>query len=109
MKYEDFNTIINDQVQFSLNLLTKKGEEYAEDAVQGTDRLSHFKKHANLLNSTQEAAIFSMLCKHIVSLADMVAHDNMYPVEQWTEKISDSINYLLILKAAVIEDFQEEL
>lgn len=87
MKDSDFNAIIKEQVDFSLALLSKKGDEYSENAKQGEDRLSHFKKHAGLLNTTQEAAIFSMLCKHIVSLADMVEHNGDYPMEQWLKKL----------------------
>ena len=44
-----------------------------------------------------------MLAKHLVSIADMVGARKDYPQETWDEKITDSINYLLILRAVVAE------
>ena len=44
-----------------------------------------------------------MLSKHLVSVADMVGSRQSYPLTQWNEKITDSINYLLILRAIVEE------
>ena len=53
---------------------------------------------------TTKQALFGMLTKHLVSLSDMVRQDNNYPLDVWNEKISDSINYLLLLKAIVEEE-----
>ena len=39
----------------------------------------------------------------LVLAADMVGTGGTYPLEKWDEKISDSINYLLILRAIVEE------
>lgn len=105
MNFKDFNNAIVDQVDFCKELMLKKGKEYAENSSEQTDvdRLDSFKKYATVLNCTQEKAIYSMLTKHFVSLGDMVENNNDYPLELWTEKITDSINYLLILKAAVLE------
>lgn len=109
MTYKEFNKSIEHQLDFSKALMGKKGEEYAENAEKmlTNDRLSHFKKAAALQGISQKQAIFGMLSKHIVSLSDMVASNNKYPVERWEEKITDSINYLLILKAAVDEENKE--
>ena len=45
-----------------------------------------------------------MLAKHIVSLYDM-CFDNgaSYDIGTWDEKITDSLNYLFLLKAIVKE------
>ena len=41
-----------------------------------------------------------MLAKHIVSLYDMCFDEEaVYPMDTWNEKITDSLNYLVILKA----------
>lgn len=101
MKLVDFNHSIEEQLEFARKLMLRKGEEYSEDE---TDRLLHFKKAAALQGISQNQAIFSMLTKHIVSLSDMVSSTQEYPIELWQEKITDSINYLLILKAAVDEE-----
>ena len=45
-----------------------------------------------------------MLAKHIVSLYDMCfAEEVVYPMDTWDEKITDSLNYLFLLKAIVKE------
>ena len=46
------------------------------------------------------------MCKHTVSVYDMIRgleEGKSYPLELWDEKIGDSINYLLLLAAAVRE------
>lgn len=105
MNLTTFNKIVTDQLTRSELLLTGKGEEYAEGAKNnfGIDRLAHFKKAAALQDETPAQAAFGMLAKHLVSVADMVGAKKRYPLEQWDEKISDSINYLLILRAIIEE------
>jgi hypothetical protein len=50
-----------------------------------------------------------MLAKHVVSVYDMCMSDGKFGIEKWTEKVTDSINYLLLLMAAVWEeDYGEE-
>lgn len=86
--------------------MTGKGHEYAPDAVDESaiDRLAHFKKAAAITSGTQKSALFGMLTKHLVSLSDMRTDGETYSAERWTEKITDSINYLLLLKAVVEEE-----
>lgn len=106
MTFKDFNKSIEQQLEFSKKLMLKKGNEYAKKAgefPQG-DRLAHFKKAASLQSVSQKQAIFGMLAKHIISISDMVASEETYSADLWQEKITDSINYLLILKAAVDEE-----
>lgn len=83
-------------------MLVGKGEEYAPDKT--VDRLAHFKKAAVIIEGTSKEALLGMLAKHLVSLSDMITDGKQYPVERWDEKISDSINYLLLLRALVEED-----
>ncbi|MCG5033267.1 hypothetical protein L0P48_06525 [Blautia massiliensis] len=45
-----------------------------------------------------------MLAKHIVSLYDMCfAENTCFDMSTWDEKITDSLNYLFLLKAIVKE------
>ena len=45
-----------------------------------------------------------MMAKHIVSLYDMCFDDGgSYDMDTWEEKITDSLNYLFLLKAVVKE------
>ena len=47
-------------------------------------------------------ALAGMLAKHIVSLYDMCFDEEaVYPMDTWNEKITDSLNYLFLLKAIV--------
>lgn len=104
MNAKTFDDTVQRQVQHSLDLLCAKGTEYAP----GVDRLAAFKKAAALQGCTQEQAAFGMLAKHLVSIADMVQTDSRFSGERWDEKIGDSINYLLILRAIVEEGEKHE-
>jgi len=103
MLQEEFNDIVTKQMKKCWETLFNKGNEYA---MQG-DRLSHFKKAAAVMDSTPKAALFGMLAKHLVSVSDMCLDKEKYHKEVWSEKITDSINYLLIL-AAIVEEEQFE-
>lgn len=105
MNLKQFDKIVTDQLSRSELVLMGKGTEYAEEATDETevDRLAHFKKAAALQDMTTAQTAFGMLSKHLVSVADMVGSRQSYPLTQWNEKITDSINYLLILRAIVEE------
>lgn len=45
-----------------------------------------------------------MMVKHTVSIYDMVERGEQFPLEIWGEKITDHLNYLILLKAVLIED-----
>ena len=49
-----------------------------------------------------------MLSKHLISVSDMCMDEQQYSKEQWDEKITDSINYFMILCAIVEEELNEE-
>lgn len=67
-------------------------------------RLGAFKAAAALQHTTPERALAGMLAKHIVSLYDMCFDsDTDYDISTWNEKITDSLNYLFLLKAIVKE------
>ena len=111
MTQEQFDTAITAQMQYCIDLLMAKGVEYAHRTagLPEKDRLAHFKKAAALLGQSQEQALMGMLSKHLVSLSDMCFDEFLYyPKEVWQEKITDSINYLLILRAMLEEDAYEK-
>lgn len=104
MNSEKFNEIISAQLEHCKIVLCKKAKEYATK-----DRLHNFKVAASLERTTPVAALMGMMAKHTVSVYDMCIgtdgyeHLN-YPLELWDEKITDSINYLLLLRALVEEE-----
>ena len=82
-------------------ILQRKTKEYTGD---DTDRLGAFKAAAALQHTTPERALAGMLAKHIVSLYDMCFDDDTdYDISRWNEKITDSLNYLFLLKAIIKE------
>lgn len=100
MTQQSFEKIVEDQFEIARNLLIVKGEEYS----LSEDRLKAFKKAAALQGESVKQALCGMLAKHIVSVYDMSMSDKDFTEARWTEKITDSINYLLLLKAAVMEE-----
>ena len=99
-----FTDIIQKQITQIQDTLLKKQGEYATE-----DRLHNFRAAANIQGCTMEEALAGMLCKHTVSIYDMVrgiGRGRGFPNEVWDEKINDHIIYLLLLKA-ITEDRPE--
>lgn len=110
MEVKKFNSLVEEQLKICKDILIDKGFEYAPDAIESAkiDRLEHFKKASVIMNCTPKEALLGMLVKHLVSISNMCTDQHTYSKEKWTEKITDSINYLLLLKALVEEDDANE-
>ena len=105
MNVEHFDATIQEQLDYCCKLLCNKGHEYNEGDV---DRLATFKRAAAMMECTDEQALAGMMIKHTASIYQMIAHpENNYSIEKWTEKITDHINYLLLLKAVICEKMEE--
>lgn len=100
MTNEAFNQIINNQLEWCMTTLDVKGDEYDSSTC---DRLHSFKVAAELMGVTTKQALAGMMVKHTVSIYDMCNSGEEYAMETWVEKITDSINYLLLLRA-MLED-----
>lgn len=98
---KEFEDVVKNQFEYCYNLLFEKAKQYN---IGTEDRLHAFKVASAFEGITTKQALFGMLTKHLVSLSDMVRQDGDYPLDVWNEKISDSINYLLLLKAVVEEE-----
>lgn len=101
MNAKRYNKIINDRLVKCTQLLCAKSDEYATD-----DKLHNFKVAATLQGCTPITALAGMMCKHTVSVYDLIRDNEegkKIPKELWEEKIGDSINYLLILTALIEE------
>ena len=101
MEVQVFNKIIGEQIKRCTDVLIQKAEEYATE-----DRLHNFKVAAKLKDETWEQAISGMMVKHTISIYDMINSGREYPMSMWNEKITDNINYLLLLRAVVEETSQ---
>ena len=103
MNNEAFEKIVNRQLDVCKNILNHKGTEYGGiDATE--DRLLFFKCAALLQGISTKEALAGMMIKHTISIYDMCKDSDHSPIEKWNEKITDHINYLLLLKAIVSEE-----
>lgn len=101
MMTTELNQVFQEQMQLCADLLEWKAAEYTGNA---DDRLSAFKSAAALQHCTPDQALVGMLAKHVISLFDMAfAGADLFSMEMWEEKITDSINYLVLLKAVLVE------
>jgi hypothetical protein len=98
----EFNKVLEDQVQICATVLSAKATEYATQ-----DRLHNFKTAGHLQQETPIQALGGMMAKHTVSIFDLIATSESGTTlfEVWNEKITDHINYLILLKALVVEEF----
>lgn len=94
----DFNEMFLQQIKRCEGTLIAKAKEYAT-----SDRLHNFKVAAALEACTPIQALAGMMAKHTVSVYDMALSGQEHPVALWDEKITDSINYLILLRALVEE------
>lgn len=103
MTQEKFNAFAKNFVKQTTSVLYAKGKSYA---LNRDDRLEHFKRAAEYLSTTPKEACLAQLTKHLISIRDMVcANDGtVFSPEQWDEKIGDAINYLVLLRALVIDE-----
>lgn len=100
MTTDEFNNIFNDTIAASRNTLINKAHEYATE-----DRLHNFKVAAEIEGCTPIQALGGMMAKHTVSVYDLIRNGvESATLSMWDEKIGDSINYLILLRALVIED-----
>jgi hypothetical protein len=103
MNLDRFENILAAQIKRVQDVLVVKAAEYATE-----DKLANFKKVANLRGVTVPQAILGMMAKHTVSIYDMTESGNPFPLDLWDEKITAHINYLILLRAALIEQNDPE-
>ncbi len=95
MTPKDFETLVTRRLNHCQKLLTEKGEEYSRNG----DRLWNFHSAAATKGTTPEDALMGMLVKHWVSIMDMVSNPKAVTDKLIDDKLSDNINYSLLLEA----------
>ena len=103
MQNDRFQDLMQNQFDRCKSILEVKAEEYATE-----DRLHNFHVAAGLHQLQTRMALAGMMAKHTVSIYDMCWSDDLQPFELWEEKIDDHINYLILLKAIIIEELETE-
>lgn len=100
MNQNDFTDVVNEQIEFCKDILCAKSKEYSTD----TDKLHNFKNAAGMMGCDPKEALAGMMAKHTISVYDMCRDGKKHDLGLWEEKITDHINYLLLLKALVVEE-----
>lgn len=100
MNSHSFVQVLNDQIEICQGMLGHKAAEYATD----DERLHNFKVAASLQGIAPRQALAGFMAKHTVSIYDLCRAPVAAELELWTEKITDHINYLILLKALVVEE-----
>lgn len=102
MTEKQFAAIVTKQLNYCKELLKSKSAEYTTNS----DRLMNIRLSAELQQVSLKQALAGQMAKHTVSIAEMIHNNRKYSIEVWTEKITDHINYLLLLKAVVEEEHE---
>lgn len=103
MDTEGFNMILSSTLTRIEEVLGAKAGEYATE-----DRLHNFNVAAALQNITPAQALAGMMAKHTVSVYDMLDSDREFELEMWDEKIIDHINYLILLRCIVYNNYWKQ-
>lgn len=108
MTIEDFDKMAEHQLERCKEILGLKRSEYAK----GKDKLYNFKRAAEIQRCTPERALWGMYVKHLTSVQDIVESIEQGEVPNTVvliEKITDSINYHLLLEGLILERLKKKL
>ena len=108
MNNKDFNNLLDEQLEIIKDTLASKNKEYSI----GEDRLSNFKEGAEVNSSNSLEILWGYYLKHFLSVKKIVkdySKNGTLPThELLQEKVTDSINYHILLKAIVTELIEED-
>lgn len=99
MQHDQLRDILDAQLQRVRDVLVAKNDDYSPDE----DALEHFRRAATILGKTVPEALAGMMVKHTVSIYTMIEGGRSFSEDRWDEKITDHINYLVLLKAALVD------
>ena len=104
MNHKEFNDVVTKELDYVRELLCSKSKEYDF----GEDRFHSFKVGGQLQGISQEKCLLGYLTKHIVSIYDMCGKVEEFSFEKFQEKITDYINYGLLLLGMIQEEKNKE-
>jgi len=101
MNHIKFNKLLKEILNRTTIVLHSKSVEYSTN----TDKLHNFKRAGEKRHTTPEDALMGMKLKHDVSIDDIVDNitKELPSMKMLEEKITDSINYLILLEALIKE------
>lgn len=109
---KEFEATVEQQFQDCREILIEKTKEYV---LTDDDRFSAFKlKWLHVLPTVnKKEVLWGQMVKHLNSIHDMcMINDDNYDLamaDKWVEKITDTINYLIILRGIVSDNITEVL
>ena len=104
MTIKKFNELVDYIVEKRIKkVLCAKSAEYS----RGDDKLYNFKRSAEIDGITPIEALRGMDLKHRTSISDMLDDECAceFSREVWEEKLTDHINYTLLLWALLAEQY----
>jgi hypothetical protein len=107
MKPEVFNDVVCKQFERCMETLGAKKTEYSGDK----DRLDQFKRGGNFRGKHPMDVLAGMMMKHTTSVYDLIerqSNGETVGLGMWEEKITDHINYLVLLMGLVCDVGREE-
>ena len=109
MQQSEFMSIVDKTFADLKRILDKKRKH--REGKGATDRLMQFKMAAAVRQTHPASAVAGMMVKHDTQLYTMIDEavegNESIPMAQWRETIYDSINYRLLLLAALSEDLED--
>lgn len=110
MKRDEFIKSTEDALEQLMKILNYKGREYS--TIDNT--FANFENAVGIsMCNTREGVLWHYMLKHVVSIKDMVQELELggqfsknYTEDYVNEKIGDNINYLLLLRAMLLERLQ---
>lgn len=100
MNNKQFTTCLEDRIDLIKGVLDNKSKEYSHDG----DRLYNFKEGAVLCGSTPKLYLLNLMTKHLQCVKDLCHERLDNNAHLVSEKIGDSINYLILLEALMSEE-----
>ena len=101
MTNQRFNEEVEMQLEICKTYLCKKGSEYNNTQ----DRLDFFKQAAILERTTPAGALAGFMAKHTLSIYNLI-NEGCSDLALFEEKITDHINYLLLLKCLLEDEIE---
>lgn len=105
MKDNPMMSAIQNQMKRCEEILDKKFNEYGLHK----DPYWHFNRAADLLQQSPEQVLMALFSKHLTCIVEMAEEPPYYTRERWDEKLTDAINYLLILSSMVLARYNTPL
>ena len=91
----ELEKLIEERIQTCKRVLLKKSEEYSSES----DRMRNFNTAGRMLGMPPYRVAFMYMMKHFESVYEIVVNDRPATPSVWEEKITDLINYLLLIDA----------